>query len=122
MPREFSRNKRVAELLHHGLAELIQRDLNDPRIGMVTITHVGVAKDYARADVYFTTPDGPEAGARTATYLNHAAGHLRAGLSHSLNLRTTPRLHFQYDTDLERGSRLVETLDELARRREQEEQ
>ncbi|MCG6870951.1 MAG: 30S ribosome-binding factor RbfA [Gammaproteobacteria bacterium] len=121
MPREFSRSRRVAELMQRGLAELIQRDLDDPRIGMVTITHVGVSKDYSHAEVYFSCAEGPEHGAEAEKQLNHAAGHLRTGLSKTINLRTTPKLHFRFDTDLERGSRMLETLEELARKRDQEE-
>jgi ribosome-binding factor A len=112
MPKEFSRTRRVAELLQRELSEVIARELGDPRIGMVTVTAVQVSKDLAHATVYVTrlgtgTPNQTE----TVEALNRASGFLRHALSERLELRTTPRLHFKYDTSIERGvelSRLIE--------------
>ena len=52
MPREFSRPQRVSEQLQRELALLIQRELKDPRLGMVTVAAVDVSRDLAYATVY----------------------------------------------------------------------
>ena len=62
MAREFSRTQRVADYLQRELAALIQRELRDPRLGMVSITGVSVSRDLAHARVYYTVlgSDSPE--------------------------------------------------------------
>lgn len=52
MPKEFSRGRRVGDHIQRELATLIQREVKDPRVGMVTISEVKVSRDLAYADVY----------------------------------------------------------------------
>ena len=54
MPKDFSRTTRLAEQIQRDLAQLIQFDMKDPRLGMVTLNAVKVAKDLGYADIYFT--------------------------------------------------------------------
>lgn len=116
MPREFSRGKRVADLIQQQLARLIQSELKDPRIGMVTINEVKVSRDLAFADVYFTmlgtqaSENENPAGATEA--LTHAAGFLRSQLAKVLSTRTTPRLRFHYDETIEQGARMSKAISE----------
>lgn len=115
MPKEFSRARRVGEQLQRELADLIAREVHDPRVGMITITGVDVSKDLSVARVFFTrlvpsdnvTPQQAEAG------LNHAAGFLRHQLSHRLALRGTPALVFKYDHSVERGIELSNLIDRV---------
>ena len=98
----FSRADRVADQIQRDLAELIQRELKDPRVGMVTLQGVEVTPDYAHAKVYFSVLTGdPE---QTQEALNHAAGHLRNGLFKRLHIHTVPTLHFIYDRTQERAA------------------
>ena len=50
---EFKRSDRVASQMQQELAVLVQTELKDPRLGMVTIQEVRVAKDYSHAKVFF---------------------------------------------------------------------
>ena len=54
MPREFSRTRRVAELVQRELARLLEEEVSDPRIRLITITAVEVSKDLRHAKVYVT--------------------------------------------------------------------
>ena len=54
MPAEFSRTQRLGEQIKRDLALLIQRELKDPRIGMVTVNFVDLSKDLSYADVNIT--------------------------------------------------------------------
>lgn len=96
-----NRAQRVADQIQRDLAELIARELRDPRVGMVTISGVELSPDYAHARVYFTVigsdPDAAAAG------LNAAAGHLHHLLFKRLHIHTVPRLVFEHDRSLERG-------------------
>ncbi len=105
MPRKSSvpnRGFRVADQIQRDLAELIARELKDPRVGMVTINAVEVTPDYAHAKVYFSLLTGDPQ--QTQDALNHAAGHLRNGLFKRLHIHTVPTLHFIFDRTTERAS------------------
>ncbi len=113
MPKEFSRSRRVGELLQRELAVLIPRELSDPRIGMVTVTEVTVSRDLTAATVYVTRLVGKGDEKELVTALNHAAGHLRHCLSGSVALRGIPSLRFKYDESVERGAALARKLEAL---------
>ena len=97
-----NRGFRVADQIQRDLAELIARELKDPRVGMVTINAVEVTPDYAHAKVFFSLLTGnPE---ETTAGLNAAAGFLRSGLFKRLHIHTVPTLHFVFDRTTERAS------------------
>ncbi len=115
MPKEFSRQNRVADQIHHALAQLIQTELGDPRIGMVNINQVDVSRDYANARVFVTFVDTNADTNAAIKALNHAAKHLRHCLAKSLNSRTTPRLQFVYDSTSVEGQRLSHLIDKAVK-------
>lgn len=112
MGKEFSRSRRVGEQIQRELAELVQRELKDPRLGMVTISAVEVSKDLSVAKVYFTVLTPGHDTEQTLRGLTHAAGFLRRELGHRMKLRVVPELRFQYDRSIEKGSRLSALIDE----------
>ena len=104
---------RLADHIHRQLAVLIQRELKDPRLGLITVNEVRVSRDLAWADVYFTAlggaaPDGAEDG--LTEVLQHAAGFLRSELARIMDTRVTPRLRFHYDNSLEDGMRMSRVI------------
>ena len=119
MPREFSRGRKVADLIQRELAILIQREVKDPRIGMVTVNEASVSRDLAIADVYFTVLPAENTD-EVEEILNQAGGFLRSELAKILNTRTTPRLRFHYDATIENGTRLSKAID-AARARDRDE-
>lgn len=94
-----NRGFRVADQIQRDLAELIARDLKDPRVGMVTLNSVEVTPDYAFAKVFFSVLGGDPI--ETERALNHAAGHLRSGLFKRLRIHTVPTLRFVFDSTTE---------------------
>lgn len=97
-----NRSFKVSDQIQRDLAELIARELKDPRVGMVTLQSVEVTPDYAHAKVYFSLLVGdPQA---TQEALNQAAGFLRNGLFKRLHIHTVPTLHFIYDRTSERAA------------------
>jgi ribosome-binding factor A len=97
-----NRGFQVADQIQRDLAEIIARELKDPRVGMVTITAVEVTPDYAHAKVFFSLLVGdPE---ETTAALNQAAGFLRNHLFKRLHIHTVPTLHFQFDRTTERAA------------------
>ena len=98
------RGLRVADQIQRELAELIARELRDPRIGMVTLSGVEVSPDYAHAKLRFSVLVGDPQ--QTEDALNEAAGFLRNGLFKRLSIHTVPRLHFVHDESVARGFEL----------------
>jgi len=112
MGKAFLRTGRVAEQIQRELADLVQMEVKDPRVGLVTLTGVEVTQDYAHAKVYFTTMKSAEQAPKAQAGLEHAAGFLRSQLAHRMKLRIMPQLHFIYDTSVENGVRLSQLIDE----------
>lgn len=110
MPRTSNRLGRISDQLKQELALLIQNELRDPRLGMVSVLDVRVTKDLQHAQVFITVL-GADADEAVAT-LNNASGLLRSLLAKNLNLRVTPRLRFVFDESVERGRRLSSLIDE----------
>ena len=106
MPRKASsvpnRGFRVADQIQRDLAELIARELKDPRVGMVTLNAVEVTPDYAHAKVFYSLLTGDPQETQAA--LNQAAGFLRNGLFKRLHIHTVPTLHFVFDRTTERAA------------------
>mgnify|MGYP000240121547 FL=1 len=109
MPAEFSRTQRLGEQIKRDLALLIQRELKDPRIGMVTLNFVDLSKDLSYADVNITVlvaDDSDEKIIESLTILNEASTFLRMELGRALKVRKVPHLRFHYDDSLKRGARI----------------
>ena len=121
MAREFGRPQRVGEQIQRELAMLIQRELKDPRVGMVTVSAVEVSRDLAYATVFvtFLGKDEPEEITASLKALQHASGFLRSQLGRIIRMRLTPHLTFKYDESLVRGRELSSLIEE-ARARDSE--
>ncbi|MDZ7922582.1 MAG: 30S ribosome-binding factor RbfA [Marinagarivorans sp.] len=112
MAREFTRSDRVADAVQRLLAQLIPAEIRDPRVGMVNINAVDVARDLAIAKVYITVVGAePEACEQAAGILNNAAGFLRTLIGKELTMRSSPKLQFYYDVTAHKGQHLSGLID-----------
>lgn len=112
--REFKRTDRVADQLQQELAVLIQREIKDPRLGMVTVSGVTVSRDLGYADVYVTLlgDDDAERIKENLAVLKRAAGFLRSQIARRIKLRHVPELRFHYDESVTRGHKLSSLIDQ----------
>ena len=106
MPREYPRARRIEEQLKRLLADLVRREVKDPRVGLITITSAEVSKDLSHAKVYFTPFAGEGDATAALEALQHAAGYLRHQVRNQMRLRVAPELVFHIDDSVERGARL----------------
>ncbi|KAA0691336.1 30S ribosome-binding factor RbfA [Halopseudomonas laoshanensis] len=113
MANENSRTHRVADQMQRELAILVQRDIRDPRVGMITVTAVEVSRDLAHAKVYITLmdKDSEEDIAQNLSILKGVAGFLRMQLGKVMKLRSVPQLHFHYDESVRRGVHLSSLIE-----------
>jgi len=125
-----SRVQRVADQIQRELATLIQMEVSDPRVGMVSVTGVEVSRDFSHARVFVTVmntlTDDSDVNQSTLAEpgsldqleidenlkaLNKASGFLRTLLAKRLQIRSVPKLKFHYDGSVQRGQHLSELID-----------
>ncbi len=116
MAKEYARTQRVADYLQRELAALIQHEVRDPRVGMVSITGVDVSRDMGHAKVYYTsmTANTAEEASESTEALNKAAGFLRSHLSRDSSMRMVPQLRFYFDASVGRGRDLEDLIRKAA--------
>ena len=125
--RRYPRTARVNESMLEVLADELER-LNDPRLGLVTVTGVDVSGDLRQATVYYSAlgradkrgtgvvPElEPEQRAATQAALEAAAPHLRASLGRQVRLKYTPELLFREDPSIAAGDRIEAIIRDLHR-------
>lgn len=113
MAKEYSRTQRVADQMQRELALLIQREVRDPRVGMITVTAAEVSRDLAHAKIFITLMGEAtdEDIALNLAALKDAAGFLRVQLGRVMKLRSIPQLHFHYDESVRRGVHLSSLIE-----------
>jgi ribosome-binding factor A len=116
-PRGYKRTDRIADQMQRDLAFLLQREVKDPRVGMVTVSGVKVAKDLSVADVYvtFMTLESPGEVKEALAVLEHASGFLRTMLAKSIRLRVMPRLRFHFDEVIINAPRISSLISQALR-------
>jgi ribosome-binding factor A len=106
--REFGRDLRIADFIRDELAAIIQREMRDPRVGMVSVNDARVSKDLSWADVYVSSFETQTEQDRVALIevLNKASGYFRSELAKRHSMRTTPKIRFHYDEVVETGPKM----------------
>ncbi len=109
-------SKRLARMNEHlkrELSEMIRTQVRDPRVGVVTITGVEVARDLGSARVFVRELGGEEELAETLAGLQAAAPFLRSELGKFMRVRRVPELRFQEDRSMEGAMRIEQVLSEV---------
>ncbi len=128
MAKEFSRSSRVAQQLQREVATILQREVKDPRIGMVTVSDVELSGDLQHAKIFVTFFNyGEQGGEQTEVEriesglkgLTEAAGYIRILLGKAMQLRVVPELRFAYDKTLVEGMRISNLVSNTIRDDEQ---
>jgi ribosome-binding factor A len=113
---ERVRPERVAEQIRADVAEILQTELRDPRLGLVTCTRVQVSSDLRNAKLYVSVLGDEAAREGTMKALAGATGFVRRKLSSKLGLRAAPDISFVYDPSVEYGIRLEALIEETKQR------
>ncbi|HTN23562.1 MAG TPA: 30S ribosome-binding factor RbfA [Solirubrobacteraceae bacterium] len=108
------RMRRVDEAVRQVLTDAVAQDLQDPRIGFVTMTSVKTTSDLRQARVYVSVLGDETQRAATLAGLRSAHGALQRRLARELRMKRTPTLEFLYDDTTDRAMRVEELLDRTA--------
>ena len=104
------RKDRIASVLGRAVSEIIEHQLRDPRLGLVTITSVDVASDLKTAVIYFSSLEDKQTNLTT---LNRAKNYIRSELAGRVRMRYLPEIEFRIDDSFEYGTKIDALLDEI---------
>lgn len=111
---EGRRSERVSELVLRELSQLLIRELKDPRLRGITLTHVHMDDDLRHGRVYFSHLEGKAHAASALAGFKSASGFIRREIGRALKLRVTPELEFEFDPGIEQAARIGALLRENA--------
>jgi ribosome-binding factor A len=106
------RMRRVNEVIREVIGDAITSELDDPRIGFVTVTAVDTSPDLRAARVFVSVLGDESERERTLSGLRASHGLLQSKIATEMRIKYTPTLSFHYDDGPERGVRLARLLDE----------
>ena len=106
--------ERLAEALREEIGVILEGELADPRIGLVTVTEVRVGAGRKYAHIFVSVTGDDKVAEDTMAGLQAALGYVKHELTERLKLRHCPELHFHLDRSEQNGGR----IDELLRRAE----
>lgn len=112
MPSEL-RQKRVADRIQAEIAGLLQRDIKDPRLEMVTVTVVNIDRELEHANVFVSTVGDDARQKAVMEALNKAKGFIRREVGRRVQLRRNPELHFHWDPSPDKAEQVEQLLDSL---------
>jgi len=113
-----TRARRLGERIRQELAELLARQVSDPRLEGVTVTEVEVDREFAYATAFVNAMGDEERRSEILEGLNSARGFLRSSLAQRIPLRAFPQLRFRWDESFDRAS----TIEALLRQVREDEQ
>jgi ribosome-binding factor A len=107
---------RLNEQTRADIAQLVAREMKDPRIaGLVSITSVDLSPDLRHAQVYVSVMGTEDDRRQTLRGLRAAAGFLRSQLAARMTTKRAPELQFALDESIERGERIMSLIREVER-------
>jgi len=109
------RIERVNNLIRHEISQLLQRQVKDPRLdSFVAVTEVSTSPDLRYAKVFVSCMGSEEEKQEMLSGLVAATGFFRNKLARRLRLRRIPELSFEWDDSIERGTHLLQLIDEVS--------
>lgn len=107
----MARYEKVAEAIRQETSSIIHDELNDPRLGFVTVTRVELTPDLRFAKIFFSVLGNDDDYARTRNALDSAAGFVRRLIAERINLRFAPAIAFREDRSSEYSVKIQQVLD-----------
>ena len=111
--KRYNRIDRVSQLVHREISTIIDIELRDKRIGMVTVTGVEVSKDLRHARVFVSILGDDEEIKSSLDALNEASPFIKSHLKTRVVLKYLPDLRFFYDSSTVDGMRIDKLIEEI---------
>lgn len=105
------RSERLVKFIKQEISELLEREVNDPRLGsLISVIDVSVSSDMRHAKVFVSILGDKASKEDMLAGFNAASGFLRKELAPKLKMRCVPQLSFYCDESIERGEELIELI------------
>jgi ribosome-binding factor A len=112
------RIQRLESQIQHRVAEILMRELQDPKLGMVTVCRVELDSEFTQCKVYWSVFGTDKQKAQTRGALSRARGFVQREVGASLSTRTVPHLEFVFDESIAGAVKMQDTLSDLRKERE----
>lgn len=109
------RLQRIADRIREVLAEMLIKEINDPRLEQITITDVTVDRELAYANIFVSCVEGSVRSKDILSGLKHASGYIRRELANRIDLRSFPHLRFHWDPTPENADKIEKLLFSLSK-------
>ncbi len=110
---DHQRSERVGDLILELIAELLRREIHDPRLQWLNLTGIKVSKDLRHARVFFNLLGAAVDKGEVTAGLKSASGFIRSRVGKKLNLRFVPAIDFTYDDSEEEAGRIDALLNKV---------
>jgi ribosome-binding factor A len=107
------RQNRVSELIKREISIVLQQEMQDPRIGFVTVTKVIITQDLKHAKVLVSILGDDSAKKTSMEAINNSLGKIKELLASRIKLRYMPTIQFQLDTSIEYSAHINDLLARL---------
>ena len=114
----MGRDRHLEETLRRIVATALHLEVEDPRVGFVTVSEVRLNRDRTVAQVFYTVLGDDEERRTSLEGLKRCRGYLRQIIGNQIRMRAVPELRFTYDESLDRSFHIEEALDKIAKERE----
>lgn len=104
---------RLREEIKREVSVIIQRQVKDPRLGMVSVTDVDLSRDFSYCKIFVSILGDENQREQSLAGLRRATGFIRSELGKRLRVRHVPEISFSYDASLEHGARINAILKEI---------
>ena len=110
MAKDYPRSDRISQQIKKELADILQFEIKDPALKMLTILDVEVSRDLRHAKIYVVSSGYDE---EIFKGLARSMSFLRTQLSKRMSTRGIPKLHFAYDKTIDESKRISQLLDSV---------
>ena len=110
---KFKRSDRVSHTIHRAISSIIENELHDKRIGMVTVTGVDMARDLKNARVYVSVLGDDKDAKLAINILNKASSYIRSRISEKIVLKYIPAIKFYYDFSTVNGIQINKLFEKI---------
>ena len=113
--RLHHRKDRIQEEIKKEIADILHREVKDPRIGFISITDVEISDDLSYVKVFYSSLNEDKLD-EIQEGLDKATGYIRSEIGKRIRLRLVPELSFRYDASLKRGAHIDRLLEEALKK------
>ncbi len=112
------RRQKLGSEIGKETAEILRRDVRDPRLGLVSITKVDVSSDMRVAKIFVSVFGNDKKKRLSMSGLRHATGFVQKELGRRIRLRVFPEISFVLDESIDKAFKITKIIDDLARERQ----